>query len=290
MKSLLHRASALLCASFVSICGAETHTLHVPSGSLAGLPERTLALLVSVNVGSKTCDMQVDTGANGAVIWHESQSTDEKSTQLNVKLGSIEVAATAGSTVMRMIEACTRGSPVGTLGNAFFERGTLMIDIANRRLGYEPGSHLSGRKGAQRFFYATWTRPPVGGHILVELTSKPFGKGYGLLDTGAALSELGVLDEQWWTRLVGSVPADATQVTHFTVNSWGKSVECLLTQASAEVAVDAFQLTAREVTYCPTLPFQSPLRLLGLVGMRLFRDRVLTIDYPSRLWLVHNSR
>jgi hypothetical protein len=290
MKTLLRCTSVLFFATLVSICQAETHTLHFVTGSVGGLPERILALLVSVNVGGKTCDMQVDTGANASVIWHEYQNSDGKSEPIAVKLGSIETTATAGPAVMGMIENCSPGSPVGTLGNAFFDHGTLKIDIARQRLEYQSGPHLTGTIGAQRFFYATWTNPPVGGHILVELTSKTLSNGYALLDTGAALFELGVLDEQWWRRLVGSVPEEATQATRFTINSWGKSVDCLLTHANAEIAVDKFGLTAREVTYCPALPFQPPLRLAGIVGMRFFRDRVLTIDYPSRLWLVQKPR
>ena len=170
-----------------------------------------------------------------------------------------------------------------------------MIDSIRQQLAYQPGSGLSGSKTAQRFFYATWAPADAsgvstGGHILIEVQTKHFGKGYGLLDTGAALAELGVLDELWWTRLVGSAPRTGKSITRFTVKSWGKEVECFLAQASTDVTIDTFQLVARNVNYCPTLQFRPPVRLVGIVGMYLFRNSVLTIDYPGRLWLVEESR
>jgi hypothetical protein len=231
--------------------------------------------------------MQVDTGANGSVIWHQNASPDEPTEPIAVKLGSIQEAASAGQAVMRAIEGCTRGSPVGTLGNAFFDRGTLTIDSAHEQLSYEPGSGLRGRKNAKRFFYPTWASG--GGHIIVELDAKPFGKGYGLLDTGSALAELGLLDEQWWTKLAATSPSSEGKVASFTVNSWGNKLQCRLTQASTAVTVDDFQLVAREMTFCAALPFRPAIQLIGIVGMRLFRNSVLTIDYPSRLWLVEDS-
>jgi hypothetical protein len=150
-------------------------------------------------------------------------------------------------------------------------------------------------KTAQRFFYATWapadaTWVPIGGHILIELQTKQFGKGYGVLDTGAALAEIGVLDELWWKRLVGAEAMTGKNITRFTVNSWGKQVECYLAQTTTDVTLDTFQLTIRNANYCPTLPFRAPVRVIGIVGMYPFRNSVLTIDYPSRLWLVEDAQ
>jgi len=295
MTHIIPRALAVVLITLTSLCRAETHTFHWVTGSVGDLSDRNLAMLIPVAIGNKTCDMQIDTGANGAVIWHGESNTNEPNNLLTVKLGTIEATATAGPTVLEAIERCTQGSPVGTLGNAFFERGTVVIDSVHRQLNYQPGSGLTGNKTAQRFFYATWasadaTWVPTGGHILIELQTQQFGKGYGLLDTGAALAEIGVLDELWWKRLVGAEAMTGKNITRFTVNSWGKQVECYLAQTTTDVTLDTFQLTIRNANYCPTLPFSSPIRVIGIVGMYPFRNSVLTIDYPARLWLVEDSQ
>jgi hypothetical protein len=291
MTHTILRTLAFALITLASLCRAETHAFHWVTGSIGGLSDRNLAMLIPVAIGNKTCDMQIDTGANGSVIWNAESNTNEQNNSLTVKLGTIEATTTAGPTVLEAIERCTAGSPVGTLGNAFFERGTLVIDSVRRQLGYQPGSGLAGNNTAQRFFYATWapadaTWVPTGGHILIELQTSQFGKGYGLLDTGAALAEIGVLDELWWKRLVGAKAMTGENITRFTVNSWGKQVECYLAQTTTDVTLDTFQLALRNANYCPTLHFRPPVRVIGIVGMYPFRNRVLTIDYPGRLWLV----
>ncbi len=295
MTHNLPRALAFLLITFASLCRSETHAFHWVTGSVGGLSERNLAMLIPVAIGNKTCDMQIDTGANGSVIWHGESNTNEPNKPLTVRLGTIEATTTAGPGVLQAIERCITGSPVGSLGNAFFERGTVAIDSVRQQLSYQPGSGLAGNKTAQRFFYATWapadaTWMPTGGHILIELQTKQFGKGYGLLDTGAAFAELGVLDELWWKRLVGRDAMTGKNTTRFTVNSWGKEVECYLAQTTADVTLDTFQLAIRNANYCPALPFRPPVRVVGIVGMYPFRSSVLTIDYPGRLWLVQESR
>jgi hypothetical protein len=288
-------ALAIFLISLAALCKAETHTFHRVTGSIGGLSERNLAMLIPIAIGNKTCDMQIDTGANGQVIWHGESNDDEPKRSVTVKLGSLEAETSAGPSTLQAVEGCTPGNPVGTLGNAFFERGTLVIDSVRKKLSYQPGSNLAGNKNAQRFFYAKWAtantlEEPAGGHILIELQTKQFGKGYGLLDTGAALAELGVLDELWWNRLVGTDALAGNNFTRFTVNSWGKEVACQWAQANASVTLDSFLVEIHSVTYCPTLPFRPSVHIVGIVGMHALRASVLTIDYPGRLWLVQESR
>ena len=115
MTNTLPRALAFLLITLVSLCRAETHAFHWATGSVDGLSDRNLAMLIPVAIGNKTCDMQIDTGANGSVIWHEYSNTNESKDSLTVKLGTLEATTTAGPAVLRMIERCTPGGPVGTL-------------------------------------------------------------------------------------------------------------------------------------------------------------------------------
>lgn len=264
-------------------------------GSLGGQPPQPLALLVPVKLGGRFCDMQLDTGANAAVTWHSSAPTGEATQPLTIMFGSLQASTLIGASIQRTIHSCTEGEPVGTLGNAFFERGTLTLDIAKQRVAWQEGSTLNDDPRARRFFYAA---PPLsqegwqseGGHIFVELDAKQAGKGYGLLDTGATSAELGVMDAQWWSTLTGSPATQGPNVKNFSVNSWGRSLTCALAPTVVEITIDDFGPAARRATYCPELGYRPPIRLIGLVGLAPFMQSVLTIDYPGRLWRVDTAR
>jgi hypothetical protein len=273
--------------ALTTFCRAETHTFHWINGPFAGQANRNLAMLVSVEVGGRTCDMQIDTGANASVIWHEYSGSNSTGEPLTVKLGTLSANAEAGVAVRKMVEQCESGHPIGTLGNAFFERGTLTIDSARQRLEYQTGSGLGTSTAAQPFFYASWAS--TGGHILIEVQMDGAEKGYALLDTGAAASDIGVLDDLRWKQLVGAEPATGSNVARFTVPSWGRSLECFLARAANDITVGGVRIGTPDVTYCPSLPFQAPVRIIGIVGMHPFRHGVLVIDYPGRRWLVEGN-
>ncbi|MFG6457988.1 hypothetical protein [Roseateles sp. BYS96W] len=262
---------------------------HWHVGSLGGLPPTPLALLVPVTLGERTCDMQLDTGANSALIWHSATDNDGPRRPLRLRLGELEARAEVGLATQRAIDECTPGSAVGTLGNAFFEHGTLTLDIPRQRLAWQTGSTLDRHPNARRFFYAT---PPAdgglneGGHIFIELDARRAGKGYGMLDTGAASAEIGALDARWWTQLTGSAALQGQHITSFIVNSWSRSLECVSAPTVDTVGIDDFGPVARRTTYCPALAFRPTVHVIGLVGMAPFMHSVLTIDYPSRRWLV----
>ncbi|KQV48366.1 hypothetical protein ASC95_20700 [Pelomonas sp. Root1217] len=263
---------------------------HWHVGSLGGLPPAPLALLVPVALGERTCDMQLDTGASAAVIWHTATEQHEPRRPLKLRLGGLETGVEVGSATQRSIDECVSGSPVGTLGNAFFERGTLTLDVAHQRLAWQAGSTLDNQPRARRFFYAApalqegWIQ--TGGHIFIELDVQQAGKGYGMLDTGAASAGIGVLDAPWWAQLTGAAATQGPHITNFTVPSWGRSLACASAPTVAAVSIDGFGPVARRATFCPGLAFQPTIRVIGLVGLAPFMHSVLTIDYPGRRWLV----
>ncbi|MFG6486081.1 hypothetical protein ACG04R_05310 [Roseateles sp. BYS78W] len=290
----------LICLAAVVATGAlsadaRAHVMafqpfHWQVGSLGGLPPAPLALLVPVKLGERACDMQLDTGASAAVIWHTAPEQDEPRRPLKLRLGELETELEVGSATQRSIDECVSGSPVGTLGNAFFERGTLTLDVAHQRLAWQAGSTLDNQPRARRFFYAApalqegWIQ--AGGHIFIELDVQQAGKGYGMLDTGAASAEIGVMDAPWWAQLTGSAAMQGPHITNFTMPSWGRSLACASAPTVAAVSIDGFGPLVRRATYCPTLGFQPTIRVIGLVGLAPFMHSVLTIDYPGRRWMV----
>jgi hypothetical protein len=268
------------------------HPFHWHVGSLGGLPPAPLALLVPVKLGERDCDMQLDTGANASVIWHAANDNDGPRRPLKLSLGGLAAHAEVGPATQRAIDECSWGHAVGTLGNAFFERGTLTLDIARQRLAWQAGSALDKHPRARPFFYAApatdgWVYE--GGHVFIELDAQQAGKGYGMLDTGAASAEIAVLDAAWWTRLTGSADMQGPHITSFTVSSWGRSLACASAPTVMAVGIDNVGPVARRATYCPELAFRPTIRVIGLVGLAPFMHSTVTIDYPGRRWLVETA-
>jgi hypothetical protein len=282
------------------LCGkahAETTSFqpfHWHVGSLGGLPPAPLALLVPVRLGERDCDMQLDTGVNASVIWHAPLANDGPQRPLKLSLGELAAHVEVGPAAQRAIDECTSGHAVGTLGNAFFERGTLTLDIARQRLAWQAGSALNKHPRARPFFYAApatdgWVYE--GGHIFIELDTQQAGKGYGMLDTGAASAEIAVLDAAWWTRLTGSADMQGPHITSFTVSSWGRSLACASapTVVAVGIGIDNVSPVALRATYCPELAFRPTIRVIGLVGLAPFMRSIVTIDYPGRRWLLETA-
>ena len=251
--------------------------------------EDHLALAVTAKVAGRSCFMQLDTGFNSAVRWQETESEEDPQVVVNVEFLGLAIDVGTSAKVAGHLQHCAPGGSVGTLGNAFFESGSLTIDLKNMALRYQAGSALAGDPTAEPMFYARWT--PQGGHPLVEVRQDGVLLGYGLLDTGSASFGFAPLSESQWSRLTGSAPlAQTGHVRMFMVSSWNRQHACFETAPTGKLQAGHWAMGNSPVDYCPELGFTPPMRLEGVIGLDAFPDAVITVDYPAGRWLARPAR
>lgn len=278
--------AALLCAALPVTAAPHWYpfTWHVDRFA-DGPPER-LALFLPVSIDGAPCLVQLDTGANGEWIWAGQAAPQEKlpRKRVTVELAGLRKEVWADAQNLRYVnpEVCAQRA-VATVGNGFFEQGTLRLDLGRARFAYAQEALLASDPGAQPFFYARWTAS--GGHVLVELTPQGGQPGYALLDTGAVRFGLAATSADEWPAISGNAPlAAGGKVRAFTLHSWGKEVRCFETPADRSVRVGGAMLDQVTASYCVDQGFQSPIKLVGVLGLRPFGTRVITLDYRSRRW------
>ena len=251
----------------------------------AGEFNQRAVLVVTARVAGRACRLQLDTGVNDAVLLLNAPASGDSSVPLPVEFLGISMVVPTSAKVAERLHECQHGEIVGTLGNAFFESGSLTLDLKASVLIYTPGPTLADDVRAQPMFYARWT--PQGGHPLVELRRAGAMEGYVLLDTGSAASAFSALSRAQWDAVTGSAPlASTTAVQEFAIPSWGRTLKCFATRSAASMTVGNWPVGIPLVTYCPDLNFVPPVKVEGLVGLRGFSEAAITIDYMSGRWLV----
>jgi hypothetical protein len=280
-------ALLLACSLPCSAQATEWHPFRWYMSSLAGGPVERVALLLPAKINGVDCQVQLDTGANGELIWARQASSPQPGAQqpVPIELAGIRknIPAEPANLELLTAEVCAAG-PIATVGNGFFEHGTLTLDLGRARFAFAPQPQLAGKPEAQPLFYAR-TEGRGGGHTLVEI-KRPGGKaGYALLDTGSARFGLVATSLQEWNELSGDMPLDeGPRVKKFSVQSWGRQVPCYETALSGGFEVGGVSVPQAIASYCVDQGFKSPVKLLGVLGLRPLGDRVITLDYLSRRW------
>jgi hypothetical protein len=263
---------------------AETHALEWAIGSFAGQADQRIAMLVKADVNGMPCRMQLDTGASDAVIWHGATASAAPPIGVNVSFAGITRQVDASPEIFDGLARCVP-KVVGTLGNAFFEHGSLSLNLKAETLTFTAQATLGDRSDASDMLYPQWGT--TGGHTLVKIQVGDATPGYALLDTGAAAVDLAVLSEEQWRRATHDAPLQASEsVRSFSVHSWGRDHACHAAAAGPAIRINEQPLAQATITYCPELGFHPPVPLEGVLGMRSFLGSVITLDYPSRRWLV----
>ena len=257
-------------------------------GDFAGQHGQRVALTVKALVDGHACTMQVDTGLDDAVAWHGDPAPARKPVDVAVEFAGVRVTVPTPADHARQLADCARGAVVGSLGNAFFDGGTLAIDLKTSHLRYAPGGRLAARLDAQPMFYARWGA--TGGHPLVEMRKSGALRGYALLDTGNAAVAFAATGKPQWDAATGGAPLQATAtVTAFTASSSSRPLACFAAPSVGALQAGTWVLAAPLVTYCPSPDVASPLKLEGVVGLRSFGEAVVSIDYVSGRWLVEKA-
>lgn len=242
-------------------------------------PQRA-GLLVTAQIDGHPCQLQLDTGMNSAIAWHYYEQAKQPPVRVTVKFAGITRQVDAPADWAGTWDQCQ--GVVGSLGNAFFEQGTLNVDLGTPAVHYQAAARLADAADALPMIYARWS--DEGGHPLVEVRMQGGGVGYGLLDTGTAVG-IGVLTAARWKRLTDDAPLKASDtVRMISMHAWGRNHDCYRAQGRQALQVGLHPIAVPDLLYCPTLGFKSPVHLDGVIGMRHFGDATLVLDYLSGRW------
>jgi hypothetical protein len=227
--------------------------------SFGDFPHAVVMLPATVN--GMACYVQLDTGANGGFI--PAGNTDAASTDIVI-----------GPHTIKDDDRCR----AGTVGNAFFEKGTLILDLKNSSFAYSGDAILRNDSDAAPFTYVHhegWD----GGHITVPITLLGQAPQQALFDTGAALFTFAPLQQSLYEALRGA------ESRPLTASSWGKDIGCEISRVTAPLRVSQYTLDSGVLGHCKKA-VDIGVPLAGIVGLGGFAGQTITIDYPSRKWKV----
>lgn len=253
----------------------------------AGLAKAGIFLPVKIN--GAECYAQLDTGANGTVIWKNQTNAALPMQDAVVDIAGKSRTVPASALLLAGVRDGTCNTmAIATIGNAFFDDGTLTLDLKGNRFRFTTEALLKGEAKALPFHYTLWQGSKEGGHIIVQI-GLPHGLvAEAMLDTGAASFGLSALTQADWNKLTEGVPLRAsTSVQAYKVNSWGKQIPCYTTQVPGSMRIGtALSVPRFSVSYCVLDSFKPGKNLIGVLGLRHLNDRVITLDYRSRKWLI----
>lgn len=218
-------------------------------------------VMLPATVNGVVCYVQLDTGANGRFI--RAGSTDAASADIVI-----------GPHTTKVDDQCR----AGTVGNAFFEKGTLILDLKNARFAYSSDAILRNDSDAAPFTYVHhegWD----GGHITVPITLPGQPQQQALLDTGAALFTFAPLQQSLYEALRGA------ESRPLTASSWGKDIGCEISQLTTPLRVSQYTLDGGVLGHCKRA-VDIGVPIAGIVGLGGFAGQTITIDYPSRKWKI----
>jgi hypothetical protein len=258
---------------------------------IKGAGKVKVAILLPIKVNGIACYAQLDTGAPDKVIWKKKPDAGQPLKAVVLEFAGQSVTVQAGPAQMALLESgkCEE-QLIGSLGNEFFEQGTLTLDLKGARLAFSRHAELANHAKAQPFNYAQWPGNHAGGHIVVEVGLPNGQLEYALFDTGAASFGLSALSETAWMDLTGNTPLkQSASVTEYQVNSWGNKIPCYEMMAPGRIVLaQTVKVERFRVSFCMQNAFKAGQKLVGLLGLRDLNERTITVDYRSRRWLIGN--
>lgn len=247
-----------------------------------GAPRVPAAIVLPLKVDGTDCYAQLDTGAPGAVIWHSKGKGDAPRKEVTIELAGVRRTASADAANLALLEQgrCSTDL-IATIGNEFFEQGTLELDLAGARYRWQQGAGLEGAPDAQAMRYVRWGGP--GGHPLVTVRVAGGAPQAALLDTGSAAFGINGHSAQAWAGLTGG--AALLDEQRFSANSWGKQMPCVMGTVPRALEIgESLKLPSFLAAYCEGLGFKPDEPLAGVVGLHHLMGKLLVIDYVSQRW------
>lgn len=256
--------------------------IFVDQALFEGAPKVPAAIVLPVKVDGIDCYAQLDTGAPSAVIWHSKGKGDTPRKDVTIELAGLRRVASADAANLALLQQgrCTT-ELIATVGNEFFEQGTLELDLAGARYRWQQGAALQDAPDAQTMRYVRWGGP--GGHPLVTVRVAGGLPQAALLDTGSAAFGVNGHSAPAWEGLTGGAPL--RDARHFSANSWGKPMPCVMGMVPRALEIgDSIKLPTFLAAYCEGLGFKPGEPLAGVVGLHHLLGKVLVIDYVSQRW------
>jgi len=247
------------------------------------------ALLVPIKLNGVECIAQLDTGSPSIVHYHLPFDPNS-AREITIEAAGITHKILASPNLIPGRDGACKNDVWLSMGNQFFENGTLTFDLKKSRIGYDAAPLLATEPGAQPFFYPQWDlKDHGGGHVVIELRDGSGMSSYALFDTGAGSFGISATSLESWTKFTGLPAAEGPGVIAYKVNSWGKQVPCYQTRAIATFDIGFGQRVSHPtIAWCDLEAFKPPQKLSGLVGLRDLGGKTIVIDYPSRRWLIRN--
>lgn len=259
------------------------------AGEVYGAPHPRAALRVRAHIDGFVCPMQLDTGAEAPVIWHDwndrgAGTEPAPGPDVVVAFAGIrkQMATTAG--LYRRLAHCDGTDVIGTLGSGFFDEGTLFVDTRTPAVRFAPGGALAGNAQAQPMVYLRVGAQ--GGVPLVQLRGPDLVVRYALLDTGSAALEWVVQSEADWLRVTEKSSTTDADVQHFEIPAWGRMLPCVTAKAPMSLRIGSVEVNRPRVVYCANANTNNSQGIAGVIGLEPFFGRVVVFDFVSNLWLV----
>ncbi|MGW8394520.1 hypothetical protein [Pseudoduganella sp. HUAS MS19] len=246
-----------------------------------GAPKVPAAIVLPVKVEGVDCYAQLDTGAPNAVIWHSKGKGGGPRKEVAIELAGLHRTVSADAANLALLEQGCSSDLIATIGNEFFEQGTLELDLAGARYRWTQRAVLEDAPDAQAMRYARWGG--AGGHPLVTVRVAGGAPQAALLDTGSAAFGINGHSAQAWEGLTGGAPLRDER--RFSANAFGRQLPCVMgTVARALEIGDSVKLQRFQGGYCEGLGFEPAEPLAGVVGLHHLLGKVLVIDYVSQRW------
>ena len=227
------------------------------------------AVILPATVNGQACFVQLDTGANGRFI-PAGQATGAP---VDIVVGQHTVKAS----VPQPLQAGDR-CRAGTVGNGFFDNGSLTLDLQHSRFSYSDAAVLRNDSEAEPFRYVQhegWE----GGHIVMPVTLPGQPPQEAMFDTGAALFSFAPLQLSLYEALRSS---DSEPLK---VPSWGNEIGCETSRLTTALRVSRYTLDGGVLGHCK-MGVDIGVPLAGIVGLAGLAGQTITIDYPSRKWKI----
>jgi hypothetical protein len=255
----------------------------------AGLVKAGVVLPVKIN--GIDCYAQLDTGADGMIIWRTMYDTNAPFEEVLLDIaGKRRVVRASASQLAAAINGTCKTTAIPTVGNAFFDDGTLILDLKGGRFQFDTAAILESEPKARHFQYAQLPGNQVGGHIIVQIGLPSGEVADAMFDTGAASFGLSTFTAADWNKLTGGLRLRASRsVKTYAVNSWGKQITCYSADAPSSLLIaPELSVSHFRISYCAASSFKPRQELIGLLGLLHLNDKVITLDYRSRKWLISN--
>lgn len=279
--------AALLMAGLPWAAGAAApawHEFDYAVSAAIGPGDERVALLLRTSIDGHKCWLQLDTGAPGDVLWHgPGAGSGAPAASARLTIGDIErpvqvPAATLAS--LRQGECA-----VGSVGNGFFDGGTLALDFAASRFAFTPGAALAADKTALPMRYRQGGG--ADSYPLLPVTLFDGTPGHLLLDTGSArFGVVATTPAQWHALTGGRALADTAKVRSYAVSNAmdAAPLRCYDTTVEGSIVLAGQRLAPGLVSYCEGKPLRLPVPLAGVLGLRALAGHRVTLDYVSQRW------